>query len=195
MSDGPYWDWDKDSELNNAPILPALKAIDSRFFLAKRIAIISGIASLCLSLFAIVNFAGASSNSSTISDLFNSTSSSVSDSPSTTPDILPDTSWIPTGFNTWSSDSNIAWRWSDANSYTCGDYGCISAEFISQNGCSTGLYAAINWMDKEASQAGSVVSYANASLPSLRAMQIAKLKFNDIEGTGKSGQMATINCY
>ena len=192
MGDGPYWDWDKDSELSNAPILPALTAIDSRVFLAKRIAIISGIASLCLSLFAIVNFAGASSNSSSFSDLFNSTSSSVSDSQSTTPDILPDTSWIPTGFNTWSSDSNIAWRWAAKNS--CSTYGCLSAEFVSHAGCPAGLYAAINWLDKGVAQNGSVVSYSNATIPALLPMQVAKLRFDDVEGHGLSGQMAEIKC-
>jgi hypothetical protein len=93
------------------------------------------------------------------------------------------------GFTAWSEDSNIAWRWASKNN--CQDYDCISAEFISQNGCPSGLYAALNWLDSNKL----VVSYTNDTIPSLLPMQTAKLRFDDYEDVGKSGQMSTINCY
>lgn len=99
-----------------------------------------------------------------------------------------DSSWVPMGFTAWSSDSNIAWKWSDKNN--CDNYGCISVDFISRDGCPSGLYAALNWLDSN----DTVVSYDNATLPSLLPMQTAKLRFDDIQELGKSGQMAEINC-
>ena len=101
-----------------------------------------------------------------------------------------DSSWVPSGFTAWSIDSNIAWRWTPKNNYSCDSYDCLSAEFISQTGCPSGLYAALNWLDSN----GSVVAYDNASLPSLLPMQTAKLKFEDIQDSSSSGQIAEINC-
>lgn len=100
-----------------------------------------------------------------------------------------DTSWVPSGYQAWSSDSSVAWKWSSKSN--CDYYSCISAEIISRDGCPSGLYAALNWLDNN----DSVVSYSNESLPSLLPMQAAKLRFDDIQETGDSGQMAEINCY
>jgi len=102
----------------------------------------------------------------------------------------PDTSsnWAPAGFTIWSADSNIAWKWN--KSATCtGEYTCWKADFISETGCSY-FYAALNILDAN----DSVINYTNASLPSLLPMQTATLQFNDIEGTGSTGQMSVINC-
>ncbi len=101
-----------------------------------------------------------------------------------------DSSWVPSGFTTWSTDSNIAWKFSSKSSYSCDNYSCISVEFISRDGCPNGLYAALNWLDTN----DAVVSYDNATLPSLQSMQSAKLRFDDIQEIGDSGQMAEINC-
>ena len=101
-----------------------------------------------------------------------------------------DSSWVPSGFTAWSIDSNIAWRWTPKSNYSCDRYDCLSAEFISQTGCPSGLYAALNWLDSN----GAVVSYDNASLPSLLPMQTAKLRFEDIQDSSSSGQIAEINC-
>ena len=108
-------------------------------------------------------------------------------------DKLGDTSgwdsiWVPDGYTVWPDDSNVAWKWASKNN--CDNYGCISAEFISQDGCPNGLYAALNFLDSN----DSVVSYDNATLPSLLPMQKAKLRFDDVQDLGKSGQMAEINC-
>ena len=99
-----------------------------------------------------------------------------------------DDSWVPTGFTAWSEDSNIAWKWALKNN--CNDYACVTAEFISLGGCPTGLYVALNWLDRN----DSVVSYTNETLPSLLAMQKAKLTFEDYEEVSSSGQISTIRC-
>jgi hypothetical protein len=100
-----------------------------------------------------------------------------------------DTSWIPYDFSQWSDDSNIAWRWADNND--CDTYACVSAEFISRDGCSGGFYVAVNWLDEY----DNVISYTNESLPSLQALQTAKLRFDDFEENSDSGQVVEIRCY
>ena len=56
-----------------------------------------------------------------------------------------DSSWVPSGFTAWSTDSNIAWKWAEKDN--CDNYACLTAEFISRDGCPSGLYAALNWLD------------------------------------------------
>ena len=161
------------------------QSLDKREKFARDIAKIAGVTALVFSIFSTVSLVGASSTDSISSE--SSAFDDILDS-----DALGsgswDASWVPTGFTAWTEDSNIAWRWAKKNN--CQDYGCISAEFISQNGCPTGLYAALNWLDSN----DSVVSYANDTIPSLLPMQIAKLRFDDYEDIGKSGQMSTIRC-
>ena len=159
--------------------------MDKREKLAREIAKIVGVTTLALSLVATVTFANSPSNSfsSELSALDDLLDSDAYDRNSW------DDTWVPAGFTAWSDDSNIAWRWTSKND--CQDYDCISAEFISQNGCPKGLYAALNWLDSN----NLVVSYANDTIPSLLPMQTAKLRFDDYEDVGKSGQMSTINCY
>lgn len=100
-----------------------------------------------------------------------------------------DTSWVPYDFSQWSDDSSIAWRWADSND--CDTYACVSAEFISRDGCPGGFYVAVNWLDEY----DNVVSYTNESLPSLQALQTAKLRFDDFEEISDSGQVSEISCY
>jgi len=71
---------------------------------------------------------------------------------------------------------------------------CFEYEFISHNSCPNGFYAALNWKDK----AGSVLDYTNASLPSLKADQIAKLTFNfSLPASTSFGglEVSKLNCY
>ena len=129
-----------------------------------------------------------------LSDISNSQNmqSSSSSSSSSLDDFEWDsnTDWIPTDYTLWSEDSNIAWKWTPKDQYECDNYDCISAEFISRDGCPNGLYAAVNWFDSS----DYVHSYDNASLPSLRMMQPARLKFDDIDGIGVLAEIAEINC-
>ena len=158
--------------------------LDKREKLAREIAKIVGVTSLVLSLVATVSFINSSSNSfsselSAVEDLLDSDAYNTNSW---------DDSWVPTGFTAWSEDSNIAWKWALKNN--CNDYACVTAEFISLGGCPTGLYVALNWLDRN----DSVVSYTNETLPSLLAMQKAKLTFEDYEEVSSSGQISTIRC-
>ena len=127
-----------------------------------------------------------------LSDVSNSQTSQSSSSSSSFDDDESGSSWdwIPPDYNLWSEDSNIAWKWTSKDLYECDDYDCISAEFISRNGCPSGLYVAVNWLDSS----DYVLSYDNATLPSLRMMQPARLKFDDIDGTSDTAQVAEIIC-
>ena len=160
------------------------KNIDKREKLSKEIAKIFGVTLLALSLVTTVTFANSSSNS------FSSELSALDDLLDLDTDNTNswDDSWVPTGFAAWWEDSNIAWKWADKGS--CDEYGCVTAEFISQNGCPSGLYVALNWLDRD----NSVVDYANEMLPSLLPMQKAKLTFEDYGEVSSSGQLSTIAC-
>lgn len=161
----------------------ALHPIDKRVAQSKEIVKWFFLISVVLMLISVISTVNTSSPySNALEDIISSTQL---DSPDTS---SVDINWAPAGFTLWSSDSNIAWEWSAKND--CDQYGCITAYFISRDGCPNGLYAAINWLDAN----GAAVSYDNATLPSLRPMQKAKLRFEDILDSGKTGQMAEINC-
>lgn len=125
-----------------------------------------------------------SASNSAVDDFFSSTESGGTVSNSW------DLSWIPDGYTPWGKDSNVAYKYTPQNEYECDTYTCISVQFISQKGCPNGLYAALNWTDSN----DVVLSYDNATLPSLLPMQTAKLRFDDVQGTSKFGQIAEINC-
>ena len=166
----------------------AISRVDPREKTARSIKFVTGVASIILSLISIAAITSQSSNSIlNVQDILDSYDSTIV--PDSTSDSSWDSSWVPSGYTVWAEDSNLAWKWGSNNN--CTDYGCVSAQFISRDGCPQSFYAAVNWLDGN----DSVVSYANATLPSLNSMQSAKLKFDDIEGTGKSAQMASISCF
>ena len=138
--------------------------------------------SIVLMVISIIASVGSGSTRTTVVDELLSSQSDTSDTSNW------DSSWVPSGFTAWSTDSNIAWKWADKNN--CDNYGCVSVDFISRDGCPSGLYAALNWLDSN----DAVVSYDNATLPSLLPMQTAKLRFDDIQELSESGQIAEINC-
>ncbi len=170
------------SDLNVEPT--GSQPVDGREGLARKLASIYGIASLVLAILA-VSFIG--SSTSTTADDYDYTST-------LTADDSWDDSWAPYGFTVWSRDSNIAWKWSDNSEFKCDQYDCVEAQFISRDGCPTNFYAAVNWFDARADENGSVVGYDNSSLPALFGMQIARIKFDDINDNGMSAQMAEIDC-
>ena len=160
----------------------SLETQDPRVRQASKIARLGIIFSLIFSLLSIGTLLSTSESE-------NSSSLSSWDSGELMDDFVSvDTSWVPAGYSIWSDDSNVAWRY--AARHDCDDYDCIQVEIISQTGCPNSLYAALNWLDSSKY----VLSYDNASLPSVRALQIAKLRFDDIEGSAKTGELAEINC-
>lgn len=179
MSDNTNWEARYDASTPNET---ELSAVDNRRKQSRDIAKWFFGISILLTLISIAASLSSGSTRTSAVDEFLTTQSETSDTSSW------DSSWVPAGFTAWSSDSNIAWKWADKNN--CDNYGCISADFISRDGCPNGLYAALNWLDSN----DVVVSYDNATLPSLLPLQTAKLRFDDVQELGKSGQMAEINC-
>ena len=170
------------SELNQEN--QELPLTDNRNAFANKIALILGVISLTFSLIAIAAFSAAESNNAALFDDFVDSVNSDSNG--------YDASWVPTGYEAWSEDTNIAWRWADSSD--CDRYTCITAQFISRDGCSNGLYAAVNWLDANVNQNGSVFGFDNATLPSLGAMQVAKITFEDMSDTAKSAEISELNC-
>jgi len=103
-----------------------------------------------------------------------------------------DTSWIPSNFDSWSADSNVAWRWLKASEYDCeyGD-GCWGMMLIAKNGCPSGLYVELSLLDKNDVQVG----YTNETVGSALPMQKTKMIFNSFEESAESGRISKISCY
>lgn len=158
---------------------------DTRVLLARKIAIFGMVISLVASLLAIGSIALSDSGSSS-----SSSSAFSEDYMDEFESVYGDTSWVPAGYDAWENDSNVAWKYSSHSDYECENYTCIQIEMITRAGCPNSVYAALNWLDSS----GSVISYDNASLPNLRAMQVAKLKFDDVAGSSDKGQLAEVNC-
>ena len=129
------------------------------------------------------------SNSSDSTASADKTSSSATDflTPSAEPTPTVTADWFPAGFHVWPDDPNVAFKWANGS---CDYYKCTFANFISQYGCSS-FYAAVNLLDSS----DAVIGYSNGTLPSLAPMQIAKLRFDDIEGNSSSSLMSEIKCY
>ena len=183
-----YSVWQRHSKGNkveeNSLIQPDISPVDNRVKQSRDIAKwFFGISTLLMLISIVTSLSGGSNRTSAVEEIFNS-QAETSDTSSW------DSSWVPSDFTAWSSDSNIAWKWADKGSYSCDNYSCITVEFISRDGCPSGLYAALNWLDGN----DAVVSYDNATLPSLLPNQVAKLKFDDVQEIGDSGQMAEISC-
>jgi len=106
--------------------------------------------------------------------------------------IASDTSWIPSNFDSWSADSNVAWRWLKASEYDCeyGD-GCWGMMLIAKNGCPSGLYVELSLLDKNDVQVG----YTNETVGSALPMQKTKMIFNSFEESAESGRISKISCY
>jgi len=152
---------------------------NSKPFYKKKSVIIIGV----LILLGIIGGASGGSKSTTSTTTNSSGPAAISSTPAS--------NWYPAGFHQWSQDGNMAVMWAPKG-YSCKQYEnrCYDAIFISQNGCPTEFYAAINLLDA----AGNVTDYSNGTLPSLLPMQKATIDFQDINGTSKSAQMSTITC-
>ena len=102
------------------------------------------------------------------------------------------TGWIPTEFNSWTDDPNVAWRWLEDNEYKCtlGD-SCWGMMVIAKDGCSRSLYAEISILDKNEVQIGYTNDTASQALP----MQKTKLIFNTFEDDAHTARLSKISCY
>lgn len=116
---------------------------------------------------------------------------SESSSSVTTPTATIDTSWVPSGYNSWSDNPNVAYRWLEDDEYNCIGDSCWGIMVIAKNGCDTSLYAEISILDKSEVQVG----YTNDSVSSALPMQKSKLIFDSFEDSARKARLSKISCY
>jgi len=102
------------------------------------------------------------------------------------------TNWIPSGFNSWSDDPNVSWRWLENKEYKCDyDRACSGIMIIAKNGCDRNLYAEVSIRDKNGVQIG----YTNDTVSSALSMEESKLIFNSYEENADTFRLSKISCY
>ena len=102
------------------------------------------------------------------------------------------TNWIPSGFNSWSDDSNVSWRWLENKEFKCDmGEGCTGVMIVARDGCTNSLYAEISLLDKNDVQIG----YTNDTLSSALPMQENKMIFNTYEKGVSEVRLSKISCY
>jgi hypothetical protein len=94
---------------------------------------------------------------------------------------------VPAGYNQYSGDNSVAWKWLSTSSVSCsyGDY-CLAMSVITKFGCDT-LYVEVAEFDKYDNQVG----YNNEMLSGLAPNQKAKLVF---EGFAPYMSLTEIRC-
>lgn len=166
----------------------SLNPVDPRASLARRLAIIFVAVSVVLSGITSVSLLNSNSQDYSYSSDFGT---DTYDDAATDEDYWDD-SWVPYGFTAWGDDSSLAYKYSDSGSYDCDNYNCVEVSFVSEYDCPSNFYAAANYLD---GPDGNVIGYDNASLPSIRAGQIAKFLFEDTSNTSLNWQISDISCY
>ena len=97
--------------------------------------------------------------------------------------------WYPVGYNSWSEDENLAWKWNNSASCSTYSFGCWHIDVITNEECTGGIYAEINVTSN-----GSVVGYANDSLPYLGYGAKARLELTNTTD-GHQGTLETLTCH
>lgn len=163
--------------------------VDPRASLARKLVTIFLSVSLALSVITSVSLLNSSSSDYSYSSADYGTDDFSS---SSSEEDYWDDSWVPFGFTAWSDDSSLAYKYSEVGDYDCTDYNCVEISFVSEYDCPSNFYAAANYLD---GPDGNVIGYDNASLPSIRAGQVAKFLFEDTSNTSLNWQIAEISCY
>lgn len=97
--------------------------------------------------------------------------------------------WYPDGYQEWSGDSTLAWKWTSG---TCelGDY-CWHVQVITEFGCSSSLYGELNLLDGS----DNVIGYTNDLSGSLGPNARVILEFSTYEQGVSSGRLTELSCY
>jgi hypothetical protein len=110
-----------------------------------------------------------------------------------TQESIVDTTWIPAGYNSYSGDDNVAWKWTDAvgGGYDC-EYGdaCWAMFVITRDGCPNGLYAELAIFDKNDVQ----IDYTNDLTTYVSPNQKVRLGFDTFNDNAYSASLADISC-
>lgn len=104
-----------------------------------------------------------------------------------------DFDWIPTGFNGYTEDDNLAWRWGSSSETNCtySSGSCWAVILVARDGCSRSLYGEVNIFDKNNIQ----ISYTNDTLGNVQAMQKVKLTFDTLDESADSANISRFSCY
>ena len=101
-----------------------------------------------------------------------------------------DKPWYPKGYSEY--DDNIATKWDNSGGYDCYDCTYAKLMIVSQDGCSSSVYAEVNFLDSS----GVAVDWSNDTLPSLGSMAYAELTFESYSApSGGSVELSKIDCY
>lgn len=164
---------------------PALLEIESEPISArqKKTGWIAGIAVFIL-LVAVGSYLNLKNNvESSISDI-----ATGSDSSAAAP---ADYSWVPSGFNVYEGDSDVAWAWTNKSCGAASFEGCYHIKIVTNKVCSSNLYVELNELDGSKN----VLGMTNASLGHLDPGRTAVLEFPALRQGAKSAELAKIMCF
>lgn len=103
-----------------------------------------------------------------------------------------DVSWIPTGFNAYSGDDSVAWRWGTKSETKCtyDSSSCWSVMVVTKDGCPNGIYAEIAILDSSGVQ----IDYTNDGTAMVLAESKVKLTFDTFNEQADTARIGEINC-
>jgi len=104
-----------------------------------------------------------------------------------------DDSWIPSGFDGYTEDDTIAWRWATKSEVDCtySSGACWSVVLIAKEGCPRSLYGEVNIFDKNDIQ----ISYTNDTVGSVQPMQKVKLTFDTLDDSAQTANISKFSSY
>lgn len=105
---------------------------------------------------------------------------------------VEDLSWIPEGYNSYSGDVNLAWRWGTNSETECtySSGACWSVFVVSKYGCPSSLYGEIAIFDKSDVQ----IDYTNDTTTRILPGTKVKLTFDTFNEQAETAQVAELNC-
>jgi hypothetical protein len=96
--------------------------------------------------------------------------------------------WYPDGYNEWSDDSDLAWKWANGRSCNLGD-SCWHVQVVSNYGCDS-LYAELNIFD----YAGNQIDYTNDLTSTVYPNSPVILEFSTYNSDSSSGRLSQLTC-
>lgn len=129
-----------------------------------------------------------------IVSLFSGSSKPIANSNSQAPTtIVEDTSWVPSGFDLYVNDANVAWRWGTSKETKCtySSGSCWTAMIITKNGCPSSLYGEIAILDNSDTQ----IDYTNDTASSVIPGQKVKLTFDSFNEQSRKARLTKLSCY
>ena len=111
----------------------------------------------------------------------------------TTADTSSNLGWSPpSGFERFSGDTSIAYRWLERKEFAClYGYNCWALEVIPHEGCPNNLYVELTLQDRS----GTAVGYTNDTVGSVDPDQKATVTLRTFEEGAEIAHIGDISCY